>query len=174
MPTLTTRLPGCLLRPWADGDQDALVRLADDRRVWRNMTDSFPHPYTRADADGWVVLANAPGRSLHLAITVDGALAGGVGAIAGEAETRATAAFGYWLGQPFWGRGLATAAATALGDHLLGQGLFARLEARVYAWNPPSARVLEKSGFTREATLRHSITKDGQLIDSWLYARTRD
>lgn len=174
MTTLTTALPGCVLRPWADGDQDALVRLADDRRVWRNMTDAFPHPYTRADADGWIVAANAPGRDLHRAIEVNGLLAGGVGAMGGRLENVATAAFGYWLGQPFWGRGIATAAATALAGHLLAQRVFARLEARVYAWNPPSARVLEKSGFTREALLRHSITKDGQLIDSWLYARTAD
>lgn len=174
MTTLATALPGCQLRPWAVGDQAALLCIADNRRVWRNLTDAFPHPYTAADAEGWIVIANAPGRSLHRAIVVDGVLAGGVGAIAGQGESRATAAFGDWLGEPFWGRGIATAAATALADHLLGQGCFARLEARVYARNPASARVLEKAGFAREALLRHSITKDGQLIDSWLYGRTAD
>lgn len=169
--TLATALPGCTLRRWADGDQAALQRLADNRRVWRNMADSFPHPYTAADADGWIVAANLPRASVHRAVVVGGELAGGVGAIAGSAERRASADFGYWIGAPFWGRGIASAAATALADHLLAQRLFARLEARVYAWNPASARVLEKAGFTREALLRDSITKDGCLIDSWLYAR---
>jgi len=41
----------------------------------------------------------------------------------------------------------------------------------VFAWNPASMRVLEKSGFEREALLRSAATKDGQLIDTVLYAR---
>ena len=46
-----------------------------------------------------------------------------------------------------------------------------RIDAAVFAWNPASMRVLEKCGFVREGVLRRSIFKDGQLIDSVLYAR---
>lgn len=168
---LDTELPHCRLRPWRDGDQAALVQQANNRQVWRNLTSLFPHPYTLADAEGWIILAQAPGRSLHLCIEMHGQVAGGIGAIAREGIACATADFGYWLGQAHWGQGLATAAARAMAQHLLGSGQFARLEAPVFAWNPASMRVLEKAGFQREGLLRHSVSKDGQLIDSVLYAR---
>jgi RimJ/RimL family protein N-acetyltransferase len=169
--TLPTALAGCVLRPWRAADKPDLVRHANDRRVWRNMTHTFPHPYTEQDADLWLEIAAHPGASIQLAIAVDGQAVGGIGAIAGEGVYTATAQFGYWLGPAHWGRGIATAAAAALASRIGSEGLFARLEAQVFAWNPPSMRVLEKAGFQREAVLRCGATKDGQLIDTVLYAR---
>ena len=46
-----------------------------------------------------------------------------------------------------------------------------RLETPVFAWNPASMRVLEKCGFVREGVMRKSVFKDGELIDSVLYAQ---
>lgn len=168
---LPTSLPGCVLRPWRQADKADLLRLADNRKVWRNMTHTFPHPYTEADADTWLRIAADPGASIQLAIAVDDRAVGGMGAIAGEGVYAATAQFGYWLGEPWWGRGIASAAATALAARIGRERLFARLEAQVFAWNPASMRVLEKAGFHREALLRCGATKDGQLIDTVLYAR---
>ena len=167
---IATEVPGCALRPWELGDKAALVRNADNRKVWRNLMDRFPHPYTEADADAWLAIAREPGRSVHLAIEIDGIAAGGIGAMALDGNHRATAHFGYWLGEPYWGRGYATAAVRAMLMHLDAEARFARLEAPVFEWNPASMRVLEKSGFAREGILRRSVTKDGQLIDSVLYA----
>jgi len=169
--SLPTELPYCLLRPWRAADKPDLVRNANDRRVWRNMTHTFPHPYTEADADLWLQIAAHPGASIQLAIEVDGQPAGGIGAIAGEGVFRATAQFGYWLGAPYWGRGIATAAARALAGRIAAESLFARLEAQVFEWNPASMRVLEKAGFGRDAVLRSAATKDGRLLDTVLYSR---
>jgi len=168
---LPTAIPGCVLRAWRAGDKADLIRHANSRRVWRNMTHSFPHPYTAADADLWLAIAANAGASLQLAIEVDGAAAGGIGAIAGEGIFGATAQFGYWLGEAHWGRGIASAAARALADRIGSEGLFARLEAQVFEWNPASMRVLEKAGFQRDAVLRCAATKDGRLIDTVLYSR---
>ena len=167
---LDTCIAGCVLRPWDVGDKSALVRNANNRKVWRNLTHLFPHPYTESDADRWFEIASRPGLSLHLAIEVAGSAVGGVGAIAGEGISCATAQFGYWLGEEYWGRGLATASARALVSHIEARRLFARLEATVFEWNAPSMRILGKLGFTREGVLRRSVTKDGQLIDSVMYA----
>lgn len=168
---LATALPDCVLRPWRAADKADLVRHANNRRVWRNMTHTFPHPYTEDDAELWLRIAADPGASLQLAIAVDGGAVGGIGAIAGEGIYRGTAQFGYWLGEPYWGRGIATAAARALAARIAERGLFNRLEAQVFEWNHASMRVLEKAGFTRDALLRCAATKDGQLIDTVLYAR---
>lgn len=168
---LPTTLPGCVLRPWRATDKADLIAQANNRKVWRNMTHTFPYPYTAEDADLWLAIAANPGASLQLAIEVDGSAAGGIGAIAGEGIFQATAQFGYWLGESYWGRGIASAAARALADRIGAEGLFARLEAQVFEWNPPSMRVLENAGFVRDAVLRCAATKDGRLIDTVLYSR---
>ena len=168
---LLTALPGCVLRPWRAADKEDLIREANNRKVWRNMTHSFPHPYTGRDADLWLAIAADPGASIQLAIAVDGRAVGGIGAIAGEGIFAATAQFGYWLGESHWGRGIASAAAQALAERIGRERLFARLEAQVLEWNPASMRVLEKAGFEREAVLRCAASKDGSLIATVLYAR---
>lgn len=168
---LDTELPHCVLRPWRATDKANLVRHADNRRVWRNMTHTFPHPYTADDAELWLQIAANPGASIQLAIDVGGEAVGGIGAIAGEGIYRATAQFGYWLGEAWWGRGIATAAAKALAARIGSEHLFARLEAQVFEWNPASMRVLEKAGFHRDAVLRSAATKDGVLLDTVLYSR---
>jgi RimJ/RimL family protein N-acetyltransferase len=166
---LATALMECVLRPWVPTDKESLVAHANNHRVWRNLADVFPHPYTDADADQWFRVANGPGRSINFAIEVEGVAVGGIGARAGEGIFVRTAQFGYWLGEPFWGRGIMTAAGHAMLEHLLQDARFARLEAPVFDWNPASMRVLEKIGFVRETVKRHSVTKDGQLIGSVLY-----
>jgi RimJ/RimL family protein N-acetyltransferase len=169
---IPTTLSSCTLRSWRQSDKPDLIRNANNRKVWRNLTDVFPHPYTEVDADSWLRIANAEGRSVHLAIEFKGAAVGGIGAMAGEGIAAATAGFGYWLGEPYWGQGIATAAASALVARLMDERLFARLQAPVFAWNPASMRVLEKVGFVREGVLRKSVSKDGALIDSVMYAYT--
>jgi ribosomal-protein-alanine N-acetyltransferase len=165
-----TDVRGCVLRPWTPADKASLIANANNRNVWRNLADVFPHPYTEADADAWLRLCANPGRHQYLAIEFAGVAVGGIGAHSGDGIFARTANFGYWLGEAHWGRGLATAAGRAMVRHLAADGRFVRLEAPVFEWNPASMRVLEKIGFAREALLRKSVTKDGQLIDSVLYA----
>jgi ribosomal-protein-alanine N-acetyltransferase len=66
-----------------------------------------------------------------------------------------------------------TAAVRATSEYMFRHFDIERLEASVFAWNPASMRVLEKCGFAREGVLRRSVLKDGQLIDSVVYARVR-
>jgi len=171
---LPTDLPGCHLRSWKTEDKPALIRNANNRKIWRNLTEIFPHPYTEADAEYWLSFANQATASIHLAIELDGEAVGGIGVIAGEGIACHTGHFGYWLGEAHWGKGVATAAARAMVAHAFSRSQFARLEAPVFEWNPPSMRVLEKVGFVREGVLKRNVFKDGQLVDSVMYALVRD
>jgi ribosomal-protein-alanine N-acetyltransferase len=81
-----------------------------------------------------------------------------------------TAEFGYWLGDPFWGKGIATAAGSIVVPHVMESLHLHRLEAAVFEWNPASMRVLEKLGFAREGVLRRSAVKEGRVIDRMMYA----
>lgn len=163
----------CVVRDWRPADKAAMVRAANNRKVWRNLSHRFPHPYTDADADFWFgLLARMPAPT-HWAIEVDGLPAGGIGVDPGEGIYSSSGRFGYWLAEPHWGRGIMTAAVRTTSDHILEHLGLARLEAPVFEWNPASMRVLEKCGFVREGVLRKSILKDGQLIDGVMYARLR-
>ncbi len=163
----------CVIRDWDPADKPALARIANDRAVWRNLAHRFPHPYTAADADRWFELLGRTPVPTHWAIAVDGDLAGGIGVDLGEGVDAKTGHFGYWLGRAYWGRGIMTAACGVVSDLVLNRFGLVRLEARVFAWNPASMRVLEKCGFEREGVLRRSICKDGEVIDAVLYARVR-
>jgi RimJ/RimL family protein N-acetyltransferase len=160
-----------IVREWRDDDRDALLRFANNRRVWRNLKDRFPHPYGEAQAEAWLALGRAHPERTSWAIAVDGLAVGGIGLVPGEDIHARSAHIGYWLGEPYWGRGIMTDAVRTVSGHALTALGFMRLEAPVYEWNPASMRVLEKCGFAREGVMRKSVFKDGQLIDCMLYAR---
>ena len=149
------------------------MRGANDRGVWRNLRDGFPHPYTRTDAERWIAATVAFPAHTVFAIEVDGDLVGSIGLFPGADVHRFVAEIGYWVARARWGRGLATEAVTAITEHGLERLGYARIHAGVFAWNPASARVLEKAGFVREGLLRNWAYKDGTLVDAWLYARVR-
>jgi RimJ/RimL family protein N-acetyltransferase len=128
----------------------------------------------QTSAEYWVSFANQCEPSIHFAIDFNGEAAGGIGIIAGNGVYSHTGNFGYWLGEAHWGNGIATAAARVMIAHAFTETQFMRLEAPVFEWNPTSMRVLEKVGFVREGVLKRNVYKDGQLIDSVLYARVRD
>jgi RimJ/RimL family protein N-acetyltransferase len=162
------------LRRWRDVDVDALERHANNRAVWLNLRDLFPHPYTRKDAEAWIAhCSNLQEPILQFAIDLDGEPVGGIGLETFGDVHRLTAEVGYWVAEPFWGRGIATAALIETTAYAFDRFPFERLQAMVFAWNSRSARVLEKAGYTLEGTLQRSIFKDGRLIDSLLYARVR-
>lgn len=162
--------PECVVRDWSPGDKASLVRAANNRSIWRNMTDMFPHPYGEPEADAWFALLAGMSEPTHWAIDIDGQAVGGVGLELGEGVFSHSANFGYWLAEPFWGRGVATAAVQMVAPLAISRFGLSRLEAGVFAWNPASMRVLEKSGFVREGVSRASVYKDGEVIDRVIYA----
>jgi ribosomal-protein-alanine N-acetyltransferase len=161
------------LRNWVPADQEALVATADDRAVWRNMTDVFPHPYAEGDARQWIERCLAQEPPKDLVVSVQGQLAGVCGIELFEGVSAYTGRIGYWLGQHYWNQGIATAALESFLAYIWETFEVERLQAEVFAWNPASARVLEKNGFELEGTRRRAIFKDGQLIDEWMYVLFR-
>ena len=86
------------LRLWEEGDEAALAAIANSRKVWRNMTDRFPHPYTIDDAVEWIERSRTkPENQRHFAVLVDQQIAGGAGFTRLDDLCRRTAEIGYWL-----------------------------------------------------------------------------
>jgi [ribosomal protein S5]-alanine N-acetyltransferase len=164
----------CTIRSWRASDRDSLARHANDREIWINLRDRFPHPYTPADADAWLALAPELRPETNFAIAVDGEAVGGIGLALQEDVHRRSAEIGYWLGREYWGRGIATEALRATTEWGFAHLDLCRIYAAVFAWNPASARVLEKAGYALEGRLRRNVTKAGRTTDQWLYAITRE
>ncbi|WP_338868688.1 GNAT family N-acetyltransferase [Myxococcus stipitatus] len=163
----------CVLRPWRKGDEASLVRHANDRAVWLNLRDRFPHPYTPEDAAWWVSHAGGEEPPTNLAIEVEGEAVGSIGLIPGTDIERRSAEVGYWLGQSLWGRGLAASALKGFCHWAFERYDYLRLFAVPFADNVASCRVLEKAGFQREGLIRRGAVKDGVVHDQALYARLR-
>ena len=164
-----------VVREWEEADAEPVARQANDRRVWLGLRDAFPHPYGIEDGKRFIAQARAMTPRTYFAIEVEGRVAGGIGYTLHSDVERIGAEVGYWLGQVFWGRGIATTALRLLTAHAFqAHPELQRLWAVPYATNAASARVLEKAGYVREGTLRRSAIKDGRVLDQWMYAIVRD
>ena len=167
-------LTQAVIRSWRMEDIPSLVRNANNRFVWRNLKDRFPHPYTTADAEQWIRQVTGTNPETHFTISIGGEAVGGIGLDLQGNVFRRSAEIGIWLGEPHWGRGIATEAVRALTEYGFTHFDLCRIFAGIFEWNPASIRVLEKAGYSFEGRLRKSVTKDGQTIDQMLYAIVRD
>jgi RimJ/RimL family protein N-acetyltransferase len=155
-------------------DAPAIAEHADNPRIAANLRDAFPHPYHLEDAVDFLgkVIRQEPRTAF--AIVHGDRLIGVIGLVPGEDVHRLTAELGYWLAEPYWGRGIVPEAVRAVVEHGFNELGFVRIFAEPYVGNSRSARVLEKAGFVLEGRLRAHVIKDGQIRDMLLYARVRD
>lgn len=165
---------GGRVRSWRPEDAPSLSRHADSRKIWLNVRDHFPHPYTRSAAVAWIETALAGVPETQFAIEVNGEAAGGIGLFLQRDVERRSAELGYWLGEAYWGRGLMTSVVRGFSELAFDRYDLLRIYAVVFEWNPASCRVLEKAGFSLEGRLRRAVVKDGWVMDQFLYARVRE
>ena len=164
------KLKTCSVRSWDWRDRDAIVKHANNRNVWINLRDRFPHPYTVNDARRWLDMVVGQEPETNFAIAVADEAVGGIGFTVQHDVARRSAEIGYWLGEEFWGRGIGTEALIAVTDYAFSNYDVCRLYAHVFDWNRASARVLKKAGYEFEGRMKKSVTKDGQTVDQLMYA----
>ena len=166
------KLNRCTIRDYRPGDAESLAKHANNRKIWLGLRDAFPHPYTIDDAKNFLA-GSIPGLPrLHFCIDIGGEAVGGIGLRPGEDVHRHTAEFGYWIAEEFWGQGIMSEVVPAFVDYCFEKFSLTRMFAVPHSSNPASARVLEKAGFQFEGRLRKHVIKDGQILDSLLYAKT--
>jgi ribosomal-protein-alanine N-acetyltransferase len=163
-------LKACEIRSWRSSDLESLVTHANNRRIWINLRDRFPHPYTARDGSAFLRHTREQRPETAFAIAVNGEAVGGIGfQLRGDVE-RVSAEIGYWLGEPFWGRGITTEALVAVTGYAIATHGLTRVYAVPFAWNTASCRVLEKAGYVLEGRMRRSAVKDGTITDQLQYA----
>src|SRR5256885_4227462 len=103
----------CKVRSWRTSDAEPLTRAANNRKIWMNLRDAFPHPYTLKDAREYIRGVRQRTPETSFAIAVNDEAIGGVGFVLKPDVERVSAEIGYWLAEPFWGRGIASDALAA-------------------------------------------------------------
>lgn len=165
--------PQTIIRPWRPDDLSELVSLANNVHIWNSLRNAFPHPYTLADGEAWLALMAQMSPVVNFAIEYNGSLAGGIGLILnGDVYVR-SAEVGYWIGEPYWGHGIATEALRQMVSYTFTYFDIVRIYAEVFENNKASMRVLEKNGFYLEGVRRKAVFKNDQLMDDYIWVLLR-
>jgi RimJ/RimL family protein N-acetyltransferase len=162
------------VRSFRTSDAADIARAADNRKIWRNLKDQFPHPYAIEHAEAFIAYCQAADPESAFAIEVDGRAVGVVGFERRADIWRRSVEIGYWLAEDCWGRGVASEVVRAITAWAFDTWDINRIWAGVFDWNTASARALEKAGYVLEGRLRHSAIKDGTPVDELIYAVVRE
>jgi len=155
-------------------DVEELAHQANNINIFNNVLDQFPHPYTRDEAVNWIKYNLTIAPPENMAIVVDGHVAGGIGSKKKEDVYRKTREIGYFLGESYWGKGITTLAVQKFIRYLFETFDINRIVAPVFDFNIASQRVLEKSGFRKEAVHKKSVIKNNRFCDEVVFAILRE
>ena len=160
-----------VLRPWQKEDAGQLAAIANNYNIWLNVRDRFPHPYTVRDALQWFTYNSTFTPAQSLAIVYHGSIAGSIGVLVKDDVYRKSIEVGYFVGEAFWGKGIATCAMALLLDYIHTNFNIIRVYAKVFEHNIGSMRVLEKNGFHLESIRYKSVCKNNVLMNDHVWVK---
>lgn len=163
-----------ILKPLGITDAPRLAELANNIKIWQQLRDLFPYPYTLEQAIGFIESASGGHSGLVRGVWYEQELAGVISLVPQPDVYRHNAEIGYWLGEPYWGKGIGTEAVRQM--VLLGfndQPELLRVFAGIFSSNPGSMRVLAKNGFQPEGVSPRAIFKNGTLLNEHRYGLLR-
>jgi len=163
-----------VLRPYTLEDAEALASIANSRKISKNLRDAFPYPYSIEDAKNFITMCEEKEVQAVFAIIYKGHLAGSIGLHPLEDVYRRTAEIGYFVGEEFWGKAIATKSVEMITKFGFESLHLTRIFAGIFESNRPSMRVLEKNGFILECIKRRAVLKDNKILNEHLYAKLND
>lgn len=161
-----------LLRPLQTEDAHALALLANNKKIWDNLRDFIPHPYTAEDAVSFIKFTQTENPAMTFAINYGNELCGVIGLIGQHDIYKRTAEVGYWIGEPFWNKGIATTALRLITDYGFTHLNLIRIYTGVFEYNLASMKVLLNNGFEKEGVFRKAVIKNGNVYDEYRFAKT--
>ena len=162
------------IRSFGGRGKDSLVKYANNKEVSKNLRDRFPSPYKVSDAEEWLMFACNQNPEFSFAIANDKELIGGIGIVPQEDINRYSVEIGYWIGEPFWGKGIISAELKEMTTYTFKKFKYNRIFASVFEGNKASEKVLQKAGYKKEATLRKSVYKKEKFLDQHIYSILRE
>ncbi|MGH1387787.1 GNAT family N-acetyltransferase [Kordia sp.] len=162
------------IRSLSSLDISELAKLANNKKVWDNLRDSIPNPYSKNDADFFINLTEQEKPKQNFGIDYKGKLCGIIGIIIQKDVYRKSAEIGYWIGEPYWGNGIATKAIALITDYGFNTLDLNRIYAGVFEYNIASMKVLEKNGFKKEGIFKNAILKNEKFYDEHRFYKLND
>ena len=157
------------LKPWTLEDAETLTALYNNIKIWNNLRDYIPHPYTLDDATKFITAQSEIVPTQNFAIIQDEQIVGGIGILLNVDVYRMNVELSYWIGEPFWGKGISTEAVRQMSAYVFENYAINRIVAEVFEYNKPSMRVLEKNGYHLETVTRKGIIKNDYLYDNYIW-----
>jgi RimJ/RimL family protein N-acetyltransferase len=154
-----------LLRPVNLRDVQSLAELASNIKIWQNLSDDFPHPYTPLHSLEFITAALKVFPPVNFAIEYEGRAVGVISIELKKGMYRKKAEIGYWLGEPFWNKGIVSEAIVLLTAYAFKNFDLVKLEAKTFSFNKASEKVLLKAGFIKLNTIPEDAVKDNKMID---------
>lgn len=160
------------LRNWKISDAQYVQKYANNKKIADNLRNAFPHPYTLQDAENYInaVIQKDEKCQCCRAIVINGEVVGSIGLFLKDDVYCKSAEIGYWLAEPYWGRGIMSSAIKYLCEFAFKQYDIVRIYAEPFEYNTGSRKALEKAGFTLEGIKKKSIYKNGNFFNSCIYA----
>ncbi|NSL86243.1 GNAT family N-acetyltransferase [Chitinophaga sp. Mgbs1] len=152
-------------------DLEDMSVLANNPAIAANLRDSFPSPYSLKDAEAFLALIEEGKLKYVWGIYVKDKIAGVITLTPQEDIYRHSAEIGYWIGAPFYGKGVMSEAVALLTAYTFSELDIHRIYAGVFAYNEASKKVLLKNGFHQEAVKRKAILKNGVYHDEHLMVK---
>ena len=162
----------CKIRCWRIEDASDLAEALSNKKILDNLRDGLPYPYLENDARDYITaMLNADRKTTYaFAITVDDKAVGSIGVFRKDNIHSRTAELGYYVSELYWGRGIGTSAVKQVCDYIFDNTDIIRIFAEPFSYNAASCRILEKSGFEYEGTLRKNAVKNGVVLDMKMYS----
>jgi len=161
------------LKPWTVENAAILTGLFNNVKIWNNLRDYIPHPYTIEDAEKFIAGQAEIHPTQNFAVYNEEEIVGGIGLILQEDIYRMNVELGYWVAEPFWGKGIATIAVGLMSQYIFDTFAVNRIVAEVFDYNRASMRVLEKNGYYLESVRRKGILKNDLLIDDFVWVKQK-
>ena len=146
-------------------DKTELTRLANNKKVWDNLRDHIPFPYKESDAEFFIDRTKNEEPKQTFGIQFNGKLVGVIGLVIQKDVYKKSAEIGYWIGEPFWGNGIATKAVELITEYGFNQLALNRIYAGVFDYNITSMKVLKKNGYEKEGVFKNAILKNDKFYD---------
>ena len=166
--------PEVVVRPWKKSDAPQLALIANNKKIWDNLRDHIPYPYTLTDAEKWIAYCGTQQPILNFAVVYNSEIAGSIGCVRKNDVHRKNMEIGYFIGERFWNLGIATEAVRILVNHITKEFDVIRLHAEIFAHNKTSMQVLRSNGFYLESIRRKSVIKNNVLLDEYVWVKLLD
>ena len=159
------------IRSWKPEDAAQLATICNNKKIWLNVRDRFPHPYTITNSIEWISYTLMQKPVQNMAIVYNGDIAGSIGVMTKDDVYRKSLEIGYFLGEAFWGKGIATRAVGLMLDYIKINFDVIRVYAEVFSHNKASMKVLEKNGFHLEGVREKAVIKNNILLDDYVWVK---